>query len=203
MELILVRKELKIIFVVLDVGRIYHYFICYGSVLGHDVWKADNFSCPSISFGSFRDVLDCVWASHGQASIEQIFVVFCWNVRKPRNEVNFEYFLIPPSLCVGRAIDWLGEYYSILSLDQSPRCVDRAHVKWVKHPLGVIKVNFDGCFSSQKEGHGIGFVARSRDGSTAAVGATSVWSCPSVEDVEACALLWAMKYSLEQGWSDV
>lgn len=80
----------------------------------HDVWKVVDFSFPSLSFGSFRDVLDCVGASHGQASVER-FVVICWNVWKARNEVIYERVSIPPSLCVGRAIYWLAECHFFVS----------------------------------------------------------------------------------------
>ena len=62
---------------------------------------------------------------------------------KARNEVVFEHFSIPPTLSVGRAVDWLVEYQSVLSLDQSPRRFDRAKEIWVKPVLNVIKVNFD------------------------------------------------------------
>ena len=41
----------------------------------HDVWRVADISSPSISFGSFRDVLGWFWASIGE-EVEQ-FVVIC------------------------------------------------------------------------------------------------------------------------------
>ncbi|CAO2832303.1 unnamed protein product [Amaranthus hypochondriacus] len=65
-----------------------------------------SLSYPS---GASFDLFDCVWRNKDREEVE-LFVTFCWQIWKTRNNVIFNSICDLPSLCVRRAVDWLREY---------------------------------------------------------------------------------------------
>lgn len=74
-------------------------------------------------------MLDWAWASLGQFGAEKL-AILCWQIWKVRNELVFDNVLIHPSLCVGRALDWLHEYQEAISRDSPPALNNKGVARW-------------------------------------------------------------------------
>ena len=81
----------------------------------HNVWLEAVFSFPDFHISSFRDLLDWIWGSFGSKVVKK-FVIICWQIWKSRNDAVFNN-IFTPSLCVGKALEWLKEYHNALTHD--------------------------------------------------------------------------------------
>ena len=68
--------------------------------------------------------------------------------------------MVPPSLCVGRAVDWLVKYQHALSYDRELGRDNRMKAPWGRPSSPAIKLNFDGVYSLRGESNSLGLVAR-------------------------------------------
>lgn len=148
-----------------------------------------DFSYPLGSL--FRDVIDWFWVQKGREEVES-FVTLCWQIWMARNEAIFNSIFDPPSLCVEKSLDWLGEYRKVLLYGMGNSPSSRPKVSWCRPPSGVIKINVDGAFSLNNDKHRIGFIAQDSLGKFFMASSRTSWSESSADLVEAKAILWAL-----------